>query len=228
VTGNLQLLDRPAPAPAPVDEEQLDIDVLFKEARRRQRRRRALATVGIAAVVIAMVASLLAVIGGAANRGTLGTQLPSDPIWTAVPAGAFAGDWSLHTSSVTIKPDGHGSIVYPFDVRCGSGVGASPFPCDTWVGNRIVPGGHAEIILTNVGKTTATGQIIGSNDGAIVPEVNIGLRLGSVYGVRLLYVSLMSLRPLRSFLTAPLCSPAARLYEASHSIQTAPLLRCGA
>jgi hypothetical protein len=187
-----------------------------------------LATLGAVAAVLAMVVYLVAVVGGVANRGTAGTQSPTPPIWTAVPASAFAGDWSLHTNLLTIKPDGHGSIVYPFDVRCGSGVGASSFPCDAWVGNQIVPGGHAEIIQTNVGKTTATGPIIGSNDQAIVPDVNIALRLGSVYGVRLLHVSLMSLRPRHSFLTAPLCSPAARRYYASHTIQIAPLLSCGA
>jgi hypothetical protein len=226
MTGNQLLLDRPTPAPSGL--ELLDIEVLFKEARRRQRRRRAFATLGASAAVIAIVLSLLTVVGGAANRGPARTPSPTPPIPTAVPAGAFAGDWSLHTNLLTIAPGGHGSIVYPFGVRCGTGVGASPFPCDTWVGNEIVPGGRAEIVLTKVGKTTATGKILGSNDQAVVPDVNIALRLGSVYGVPVLQVSSTSSRPLHSFLTVPLCSPAARQYSASHTIQTAPLLSCGA
>jgi len=225
VTGNQLLLDRPTRAPS--GEEPLDIEVLFKEARRRQRRRRAFVAVGTTAAVIAIVVSAVTVVGGASNRETSRPHSTA-PIPTAVPAGAFAGNWSLHTSSLTIKPDGHGSIVYPFDVRCGGGIGASSFPCDAWVGNRIVPGGRAEITLTKVGKTTAMGRIAGSNDQAVVPDVNVDLRLGSVYGVRLLYVSSKSVRPLRSFLAVPLCSAAARLYYASHAIQSAPLLSCGA
>jgi hypothetical protein len=226
VTGHQLLLDRPTLPPS--GEEQLDIEVLFKEARRRQRRRRALATLGTTAAVVAIVVGVLTVVGGAANREPGGSQSPTAPIPVTVSAGAFAGNWSVHTSSLTIRSDGHGSIVYPFDVRCGTGVGTSPFPCDTWEGNQILPGGHAEIVLTTVGRTTATGRITGSNDQAIVPDVNIALRIGSVYGVLLLYVSSTSPDPLHSFLTTPLCSPAARQFFASHTFQQAPLLNCGA
>ena len=226
MTGTQQLLDRPTPVPT--GEEPLDVEVLFKEARRRQRRRRAFATAGVSAVVIGVVLALLTVSAGVAKREQAGTRSPASPIPNAVTAGAFTGTWSLHTDSLTIEPNGRGSIVYPFDVRCGSAAGASPFPCDVWVGNQIVPGGHAELVLTNVGKTTAEGRITGSNDQAVVPDVHVALRLGSVYGVPLLFVTSTSRQPLHSFLTAPLCSPAARGYDASHTIETAPLLSCGA
>jgi hypothetical protein len=226
MTGTQQLLDRPTPVPT--GEERLDIEVLFKEARRRQRRRRAFATVGASVAVIAVVLAVLTVTAGVANREVAETRFLASPIPTAVAANAFAGTWSLHTNSLTIEPNGRGSIVYPFDVRCGSGGGASPFPCDTWVGDQIVPGGHAEVVLTNVGKATARGLITGSNDQAIIPDVHIALRLDSVDGVPLLFVISTSPQPLHSFLTVPLCSPAARAYYASHTIQTAPLLSCGA
>jgi hypothetical protein len=225
MTGNQQLLDRPIPSPS--DTETLDIEALFKEARRRQRRRRAFATLGATVAITAIVIGVLTAVG-AANSGTARTQSPTASIRTVVAAGAFSGTWSIHTASLSITSNGRGSIVYPFDVRCGSGPFESSFPCDVWVGNEILPGGHAEILLTKVGKATATGRIIDSNDQAIIPNTSIALKLGSVYGVGLLYVTSTSPRPLRSFLTVPLCSPAARRYSSSHTVQTAPLLSCGA
>ena len=226
MTGNQQLLDRPIPSLS--DTETPDIEALFKEARRRQRRRRAFATLGTIVAVIAIVAGVLAVVGATSNSGTARTHSPAAPIPTVVAAGAFAGSWSIHTASLSITSNGHGTIVYPFDVRCGSGPFESSSPCDVWVGNEILPGGHAEILLTNVGKATATGRIINSNDQAIIPNTSVTLRLGSLYGVELLYVTSTSPRPLRSFLTVPLCSPAARRYSSSHTSKTAPLLNCGA
>ena len=105
-----------------------------------------------------------------------------------------------------------------------------PFPCDVWTpDDRIMPGGHAQITLTKVGRTAAIGMISRSDDQGIIPNGTVTLRLSAVYGVRVLYISSTGRPPSASWLThSPLCSPAARTYYANHTDLTAPDLRCGA
>ena len=222
-----QALVRPVSAPLvgqPTSAE--PVVVLIPEARQRQRNRhRAFAWFFVVVLVLGVLTYVL--LHGIANSGRPTIPSPTAPTLKAVPAGVFAGDWSLHTSSLTITPDGRGSIAYPFDVRCGRGVGMAPFPCDVWRGKQIIDGGRARITLTNVGKTVATGMITHSDDQGIVPDGTVTFRLGALYGVPILYVT-PSRRVSTGWLTHYLCSPAARQYYASHTDLTAPGLFCGA
>ena len=202
--------------------------VIIPEARQRQQKRhRAVAWIVVALFVVAVLG--YAVVRVTASGGQSGNPSPTSPI-PSVPAGAFSGIWSLHTDSLTISSDGRGSIVYPFDVRCGRGIGLGPFPCDVWTADdRIMPGGHAQITLTKVGRTAATGMITRSDDQGIIPDGTFTLRLRAVYGVPILYVISMGRPPSASWLThSPLCSQAARKYYVSHTDLTAPDLQCGA
>lgn len=214
-------ITRPAPSGQPTSRE--PVVVLIPEARERQQKRhRAFAWLAVALLLLGLFAY-----AAMKEAATSGQGIPS-PKTTApgpVPAGAFAGNWSLHTSSLTIRPDGHGSFIYPFDVRCGP---TSTFPCDVWTAAHIIDGGHAQITLMSVGRTVATGRFTRSDDQYIVPDVTVTLQIRFVYGVRVLYVTSTGRQPMHLWLTHYLCSPVARKYYDTHTILTAPDLMCGA
>jgi hypothetical protein len=161
--------------------------VLIEEARHRQPGRRFLSAL---VVLLALVAGSFAYLFVPAITGSGPTSNTQGPSARLVRAGHFAGTWHVHTSYVFIHTNGRGSVKWPIDVRCGSGVGESSPPCDTWIptvttlangrqmtDETIVDGGHATLRLISVTATTARGVITGSTDPTTLPDGSATLRV---------------------------------------------------
>ena len=159
-------------------------EALIEEARWRQRRRHRLVTALLAgALLVALVTWGSVVLTSGPGPGTTG----SGPAPRAVPAGAFAGTWSVHTFSLRVRADGRGSFLWPTHVACGSAPFGGYRPCDrvvhTVMGpdgrpvivDEIIDGGRATLVLTSVRFTRARGVIEGSTQPSVVPNGPVSL-----------------------------------------------------
>ena len=113
-------------------------------------------------------------------------------------AGAFAGTWGRHSTSLTIDPSGYGILDWRIYNDCGS----SPPPCDFSAGNNIVDGGHATFRISATGPLSAAGEVESTTDSSAVPVGRFAARLAPSND--LLYLAL----PL--FGGLPMCGPDSR------------------
>jgi hypothetical protein len=154
----------------------LEAEALIREARVRQKRRHRFVALAVAAA-LAISASSYVIANGTGRSG--GPASGGHGIQAAT-VKAFVGTWNGLGDSdmlISIKSDGRGTATWPELVRCGTGVGKGPPPCDTWIpgtvigpdGARIttwhiIVGGRASIRLTKANGTLANGVVTSSTD----------------------------------------------------------------
>jgi hypothetical protein len=98
----------------------------------------------------------------ATTVGASGTGAPA-----SIPA-AVLGEWGGHGRSMTIAPDGTGTLTYRTYQFCSDD--PTP-PCDSVKNDEIVSGGHIEFrLLAAQGSSAATGSVTQSND----PKTPVG------------------------------------------------------
>ncbi|MCU1451993.1 MAG: hypothetical protein JWN46_139 [Acidimicrobiales bacterium] len=106
------------------------------------------------------------------------TTMPSTTTATAPPTtrvdiGRFAGTWAGHSRELILGGDGHFVVEARLYVDCAS----SPPPCDSFQGNTIIPGLHADGVITTTRGNRAFGRIRHTTDPADVPIGPISLSL---------------------------------------------------
>jgi hypothetical protein len=148
-------------------------ELVIREARRRQRRRR----LGVFGIALFMVASGV-IAAKATSAGRSGpparppsaktpvrpAKVPAPPAAPVFSAGAFAGTWRVHTTSVTMGADGTGTATSPGPISPGGSEATA------------VPNG-ADLRLTAVNGTQATGVVSGSTDQAELPDGPVRLQV---------------------------------------------------
>jgi hypothetical protein len=175
------VLDRPSVAPEPAE-------ALIKEARHRQRRRH---HVIVSVALVALLTGSLTYLVVRATMASVPISTTGAASTSTVPAGRFVGTFHIHTYYVYLHADGRGSARWPIDVRCGTGPGEGPPPCDTWIATpvtspdgspttlpngtpeiaeHIVDGGHATLRLTSVSSTIARGIVTASSEQGVLPD----------------------------------------------------------
>jgi hypothetical protein len=209
----------------------LEAEALIREARARQKKRHRLMGAAVATTLIIGAGWYLIVeSAGSSVRSTAsGAGIHS------VAAGAFTGTWHVHTFSITINADGRGTAQWPIDLRCGTGVGMGPPPCDTWIPGTVVgangapittwnmvDGGHASIRLTTVNGTSASGIVMSSTDASHLGDGRVTFRIS--LSKDLLYVTGTWHGP--HFILGPFCGP--RAAASSVPQQQAEGINCGA
>src|SRR5207248_1998701 len=76
-----------------------------------------------------------------------------------------------HGRAVHFDEDGSGTAQWRIYRFCSE----SPPPCDTFIGNEIILGGHASLLLTAGTGATATAVVSQSSDPDSLPDGPIGL-----------------------------------------------------
>ena len=136
-------------------------------------------------------------LGGAALIGLISCGGSAGP-GVAAPAGPFAGQWSAHSTSLSIDRTGHGTLTWRIYRTCGE----DPPPCDTMSGDLITPGGKATLVVTAQGPGSARGRILSSTDPADFPPGPLTARFDPHADV--VYFSPFPVGPV------PVCGPRAR------------------
>jgi hypothetical protein len=184
--------------------------VLIREARRRQRRRH-LAIAG--AVFILAVTGWLAtevVTGGTGPVGKSRPLTPKSPEPPIVVVGQFAGTWHVHTTSVTILENGHGTVVWPGPLGPGES-------------EATAPPGTAELRVTSVSGSEGTAVVSGSTEVSVLPDGPAQLRIS---GQDLLYVSPDGPTTDSPFGRSGLCGPSAAALTVAQQVEAG--INCGA
>lgn len=169
----------------------LEAEALIREARARQKRRHRLIALAVAAALTIGASSYVI----AKDTGRSGGPASSKRGIQAPAPRAFVGTWNGLGDSdmlISIKSDGRGTATWPELVRCGTGVGTGPPPCDTWVpgtvlgpnGARIITwhiidGGRASIRLTKASGTSASGIVTSSTDPSRLGDGPATFRISS-------------------------------------------------
>lgn len=89
-------------------------------------------------------------------------------------AGPFVGTWRLHTFSLTVTQNGHGTFAW--QVNCMGSVVAQP---ECQGSSPYIQPEHAAITLSSRRGETALGMITSSTDLSSVPTGEVTLRIGS-------------------------------------------------
>jgi hypothetical protein len=171
--------------------EVLEAEALIREARARQKRRHRLIALAVV-VALAIGASSYVIAKGTGRSGGPASSGRGIPV---AALRAFVGTWNGLGDSdmlISIKSDGRGTAKWPELVRCGTGVGMGPPPCDTWVpgtvlgpnGARvttwhIIDGGRASIRLTKASGTFANGLVTSSTDPSRLGDGPATFRISS-------------------------------------------------
>lgn len=210
-------------------------EVLIQEARRRQRRRQRWLAVAMLLVLATAAAYLASTDGG---RPAAPHDRPAAAHREAPVAGLLAGTWHVHTFVITIPRDGHGTLVWPIHVRCGT-AGAPAAPCDRWTPGtevvdgrsytteQITDGGRANLVLTSVTGTRARGVITGSTQPSVVPDGKVTLSVDTHRDVLSASPAVSATGPSPfHFGTGQFCGPAAAALPVAR--QQAEQINCGA
>jgi hypothetical protein len=141
------------------------------------------------------------------------TPRPQPTPTPTVDFGAFAKGWWRHGFNLDVKSSGVGEASWRTYRWCN--VDPRP-PCDRTEGNQIVSGGRASIVMFRVDGASAYGQVVSTNDPAVVSLGSISLTL-LPYGM-----AQLSLGTLNSII---LCGPDFALEAPPEIVRTYP---CGA
>jgi hypothetical protein len=87
--------------------------------------------------------------------------------------------------SLNIDGSGYGVLDWRTYTWCWQG----PPPCDFFIGDDIIDGGHADFVLMSTGPETASGRVLTSTTPAAVPLGRFTARLDPASG--LLYLSFL-------------------------------------
>jgi hypothetical protein len=124
---------------------------------------------GIISIIVVLASSYLFAHHPNINVSTYTTnaQLPaahrSQNTFSPQELQPFQGQWYMHGGLLTIQNDGRATFIARAYQNCGSGIKQ---PCDTWQGDRIIPGIREEITITSIQGETAYGTIVNSSDNS--------------------------------------------------------------
>lgn len=119
-------------------------------------------------------ASILQPTGSVASDVTPQSSAPATTERKAIgPAGSFAGEWNARNTVLVIDQTGYGILAWRLDRQCGP----APPPCDIVIGDSVVGGGHATLVMRATGHTTGTGKVLTTTVPSEVPLGRFTARL---------------------------------------------------